>query len=101
MRGGYTYILLCGDGSFYTGSTVDLDRRLAEHQNGEGANHTRKYLPVELVYCEAHGSIADAFYREKEIQGWSRRKKLALIESRENQLPEFSRRQTRYQRKKE
>jgi putative endonuclease len=44
---GYLYILLCVDGSFYTGSTNDLERQLEEHHNGEGANHTRKRLPVE------------------------------------------------------
>ena len=50
---GYTYILLCSDGSYYTGSTNDLDRRIAEHMKGEGANYTRKRLPVKLVYFEA------------------------------------------------
>jgi putative endonuclease len=49
---GFLYILLCNDGSFYTGSTNDLERRLLEHQNGEGANCTRKWLPIELVYTE-------------------------------------------------
>ncbi len=43
---GYMYILLCADGSYYTGSTTDLERRLEQHQNGEGANHTKKRLPV-------------------------------------------------------
>ena len=47
---GFLYILLCAEGSFYTGSTNDLERRLEEHQKGEGANYTRKRLPVELVY---------------------------------------------------
>lgn len=46
----YMYILECADGSYYTGSTWDLDRRLREHQSGEGANHTKKRLPVKLVY---------------------------------------------------
>ncbi|WP_264544882.1 GIY-YIG nuclease family protein [Flavobacterium hankyongi] len=43
------YILECSDGSYYTGSTIDLERRLQEHQNGEEANHTKKRLPVTLV----------------------------------------------------
>jgi len=73
------YILKCSDGSYYTGSTVDLERRLSQHQNGEGANYTKKRLPVELVYFEEYSSIADAFYREKQVQGWSKKKKEALI----------------------
>ncbi|HQN98072.1 MAG TPA: GIY-YIG nuclease family protein [Bacteroidales bacterium] len=75
------YILQCADGSYYTGSTKNLERRLKQHQNGEGANHTKKHLPVKLVYFEEFQSIAEAFYREKQIQGWSRKKKEALINS--------------------
>lgn len=91
MKHGYTYILKCSNESYYTGSTVDIDRRLWQHQNGEGANHTKKYLPVELVYLEHHNHIATAFYREKQIQGWSRVKKEALINGTENKLIELSR----------
>jgi putative endonuclease len=76
---GYMYILLCSDGSYYTGSTTDLERRLAQHQAGEGANHTKKRLPVKLVYYEEYDRIDMAFYREKQVQGWSRKKKEALI----------------------
>lgn len=66
---GYTYILQCADGSYYTGSTKDLDIRIAQHQSGEGANYTAKHLPVKLVYFEEYGRIDEAFYREKQIQG--------------------------------
>jgi putative endonuclease len=82
----YMYILECADGSYYTGSTKDLERRLWEHQNGLGANHTAKRLPVKLVYCEEYDRIDDAFYREKQVQGWSRKKKEALMASDTNQL---------------
>ena len=54
MKTAYMYILKCADGSYYTGSTVDLERRLWQHQNGEGANYTKKHLPVELVYYEEY-----------------------------------------------
>ena len=54
------YILLCADGSYYTGSTIDLERRLEQHQNGEGANHTKKYLPVSLLYYEEYLRIDTA-----------------------------------------
>jgi len=80
------YILECADGSYYTGSTWDLERRLWEHQNGLGANHTAKRLPVRLVYCEECDRIDHAFYREKQVQGWSRKKKQALIAGDTNQL---------------
>ena len=87
----YMYILECSDGSFYTGSTKDLLKRLYEHQNGQGSNYTRKKLPVRLVYYEEFPRIDDAFYREKQIQGWSRKKKKALIEGRYHDLVLISR----------
>ena len=87
---GFMYILLCSDGSYYTGSTIDLEKRLEEHKNGEGANHTKKRLPVELVYFEEFERIDVAFNREKQIQKWSRIKKEALIENNKNLLPDLS-----------
>jgi len=87
---GYTYILECSDGSFYTGSTINLEKRLVEHSDGKGANHTRKHLPVRLVYREEFLRIDDAFYREKQIQGWSRAKKIALIDNNFEELKKFS-----------
>jgi len=73
------YILLCANGNYYTGSTIDIDRRLDEHQKGNGAVYTKMNLPVELVYYEEYDRIDKAFYREKQVQGWSRNKKEALI----------------------
>jgi|SRR5690606_19608555 len=93
---GYMYILLCGDGSYYTGSTIDLELRLHQHQHGEGANHTRKHQPVQLVYYEEYQRIDEAFFREKQIQGWSRKKKEALIKNRTEDLPLLSRNYTQY-----
>ena len=85
MRG-WMYILECADGSYYTGSTNNLELRLAQHQNGEGANHTKKRLPVKLVYYEEFQRIDEAFNREKQVQGWGRKKKEALINSTLNDL---------------
>ena len=76
---GYMYILLCADDTYYTGSTKNLELRLEQHQNGEGANYTSKRLPVKLLYWEEYNRIDTAFYREKKVQGWSRKKKEALI----------------------
>jgi putative endonuclease len=87
---GYTYILLCSNEKYYTGSTNDLDLRMIQHQNGEGANFTRKYLPVKLVYFEVYDRIDDAYYREKQIQGWSRKKKEALIYGKLDKLHDLS-----------
>jgi putative endonuclease len=87
---GYMYILLCSNGQYYTGSTNDLERRLAEHNSGKGANFTRKHLPVELVYFEEFERIDDAFYREKQVQGWNRRKKEALINGETHKLHALS-----------
>jgi putative endonuclease len=87
---GYVYILECSNGKYYTGSTKDLQRRLHQHQNGEGANFTKKYLPVKLVYFEEFNRIDEAFYREKQIQGWSRKKKEALINNQHDKIKEFS-----------
>ncbi len=84
---GYLYILECVDGSYYTGSTKNLSRRLQEHQSGQGANHTRCRLPVKLVYYEKYSRIDEAFARESQIKGWSRKKKEALINGNPELLP--------------
>jgi putative endonuclease len=87
----WIYIVECSDGSYYTGSTIDLERRLWEHNEGIAANFTKKRLPVKLVFAEQSDSIETAFLREKQVQGWSRAKKLALIEGRMGDLPGLSR----------
>ena len=84
------YILECSDGSYYTGSTKYLDVRFLQHQNGEGANYTKTRLPVKLVYHEEFQRIDEAFYREKQVQGWSRKKKQALINGHYELLPKLS-----------
>ena len=86
MMKGYMYILECVDGSYYTGSTNNLELRLNQHQNGEGSNHTKKRLPVKLVYYEEFQRIDFAFYWEKQVQGWSRKKKDALINNNTKEL---------------
>ena len=83
---GYMYILECSNGSYCTGSTIDLERRINQHQLGEGSNHTKKYLPVRLIYFEEFNRIDEAFYREKQVQNWSRKKKEALINGELNKL---------------
>ena len=83
---GYMYILKCSDGTYYTGSTKYLDIRMKQHNEGRGANYTAKRLPVELMYYEEYDRIDHAFYREKQIQNWSRKKKEALMDGRINDV---------------
>jgi putative endonuclease len=95
---GYMYILECADGSYYTGSTKDLEKRLWEHDNFLGANYTRKKHPSKLVYVEQYPRIDQAFYREKQVQGWSHAKKRALINANKDKLIELSKNYTQYPR---
>ena len=83
---GYMYILRCNNGTYYVGITINLELRIKQHQIGEGANYTKKHLPVELVYYEVYARIDEAFAREKQVQGWKRAKKEALINNRPNDL---------------
>ncbi|MEO9531832.1 MAG: GIY-YIG nuclease family protein [Crocinitomicaceae bacterium] len=78
-RSGFMYILLCENDTLYTGSTIDLQRRLSEHVSGIGANYTKKFKPVKLLYTEEYSHVALAFKREKQIQRWSQSKKWALV----------------------
>ncbi|NQT63145.1 MAG: GIY-YIG nuclease family protein [Candidatus Marinimicrobia bacterium] len=90
MESGFVYILQCSDGSYYTGSTKDLERRIQQHQAGEGAKYTQQRRPLKLIYAEEFDRIDVAFYREKQIQSWSRKKKEALIEGQLDDLPGLS-----------
>ena len=87
----FVYMLECADGSLYVGSTRHLESRLAQHQSGTGADYTRVRLPVRLVWCEEHEHVGAAYGREKQIQRWSRAKRLALIHHRDADLPALAR----------
>jgi predicted GIY-YIG superfamily endonuclease len=76
----WVYILLCGDGTLYTGIALDLDARLAQHRAGTGARYTRGRSPLALVYRESKPSRSAASRREREIKLLPRSAKLALIE---------------------
>ncbi len=75
----WVYILRCSDGSYYVGHTDDLELRVAKHRSGEIPGYTRTKLPVELVFSEEFPTRTDAFFRERQIKGWSRKKKEALM----------------------
>ena len=75
----YLYILQCRDGTYYTGITDDIDRRLAAHNAGKGAKYTRGRGPVQLCYREECGNHSAALKRELEIKALPREEKLNLI----------------------
>lgn len=89
-RSGYVYILRCADGSYYVGSTNNLELRVAHHHSGEGNQYTAKRLPLKLVYTCELPSLLDAFLLERQIKGWSRKKKEALIRGDYDALVELS-----------
>ena len=78
-RDHYVYVLECADGTLYTGYTTDVDRRVAEHDAGDGAKYTRGRTPVEVVLTEGFDSRAAALRREHEVKALSRREKERLI----------------------
>lgn len=81
----YTYILCCGDGSYYTGWTNDLARRLAAHRSGKGSRYTGSHLPVRLVYYEEYETRREAMKREAAIKKLTRRDKEHLVASLEEE----------------
>ena len=87
---GFMYILRCSDGSYYVGSTRNIDVRLQQHQSGQGAAYTRGRLPVELVYVLECETVVEAFWFEKKVQKWGRAKREALIDGKQHLLPGLS-----------
>ena len=74
----YIYMLLCSDGSIYTGHTDDLEARLSSHRARRYSGYTASRLPVSLIFSGEFGTRDEAFQAERRIKGWSRAKKLAL-----------------------
>jgi len=75
----YVYILLCMDGSFYTGYTKDLDERVKQHENGKGARYTKSHRPQKLAYVEIFGSRSSAMKRERVIKKLTHQQKHDLM----------------------
>ena len=91
MNNFYVYILKCADGSYYTGSTDNLEKRLDEHYLGQ-CGYTASRLPINLVFSESFDSRTQAFSFERQIKGWSRIKKEALINRDFDSLVKYSKR---------
>lgn len=94
----YCYILKCSDGTFYTGWTTDIERRVKQHNAGQGARYTRIRRPVKLVYAESLPDRAAAQKRELAIKRMPRAKKLALIHSHRRDAEKARRAQRIYMR---
>ena len=77
----YVYILKCSDGSYYTGHTDNLEKRIAEHHAGQMEGYTSSRLPLKVVFVQQCASRYEALAAERRIKNWSRKKKEALIQN--------------------
>ena len=97
MKFYYVYILHCSDGTYYTGMTNDLERRLTQHKAGYRKNsYTYSRRPIELKWQVSCTNPTEAIKIEKQIKGWSKRKKQALIDENWDDLVAFSKNYTQY-----
>ena len=93
MSGAHMYILLCSDGSYYTGTArLGLEARVAQHNAGTYDGFTRTRRPVTLVFSEWFDNVTDAIAAERQVKGWSRAKKEALVRGDFGRLRELSKR---------
>jgi putative endonuclease len=91
--GAHVYMLPCSDGRYYVGSARrGLDRRVAEHNSGKYGGYTSKLLPVVVVWAEHFPDVTDAIAVERQIKGWSRAKKEALIDGDYETIKQLARR---------
>jgi putative endonuclease len=91
MRQYYVYIMSNRTHVLYIGVTSDLENRAGQHQERASSGFTQRYHLIRLVYFEQYDKIADAIAREKQLKGWRRSKKIALIESLNPQWSDLSR----------
>ena len=92
----YLYILRCADGSYYVGTTRrSLDERVAEHNAGSLGGYTAARRPVTLIFHQEFDRITDAIAAERQVKGWRRAKKEALISGAFNRLPGLAKRSVR------
>lgn len=75
----FVYILLCEDGSLYTGYSNNIEQRFSDHKNGKGGHYTRSHKPIKLVYQENCGTKSEALKKESQIKSWTRKKKISVL----------------------
>jgi predicted GIY-YIG superfamily endonuclease len=85
------YILLCSDNTYYVGSTTNAEARIALHHAGEGGDYTARRRPLQVAFVEEFPTLHEAFLAERQVKGWSRAKKEALIRRDYGALPELAR----------
>ena len=91
MKNMFVYILLCSDKSYYTGVTNNIEKRFAEHCEGADTKaYTYRRRPLKLVFCEQFIDPKEAIDFEKQVKGWSRKKKEAVIADNWNRLKELA-----------
>lgn len=86
----FVYILKCSDGTYYTGHTTNLNARLEAHMQGESSEYTASRRPVILVFVQQFETRDEAFWFERRLKGWARRKKESLIQNNIDQLKQFA-----------
>lgn len=92
----WVYILKCSDDSYYTGHTDNLENRIAQHHSKFVPTcYTATRLPIQLVFSQEFATRIEALESERQIKGWSRRKKEALIQSNWEALSEYAKRKKR------
>ncbi len=84
----WMYILQCSDGTYYVGSTRDLERRISQHNRGSGSRYTAGRRPVKLVYSAEFGSFTEAYRWERRVHKWKRTRREALIRGEISIAPE-------------
>ena len=85
----YAYMLLCSDGSIYSGYTVNLEKRILSHNKGKGAKYTRSRLPVKLVYYEIFNTKAEAMKKEAALKRLSHMDKIKMINDFESKISDL------------
>ncbi|MBF0433148.1 MAG: GIY-YIG nuclease family protein [Fibrobacteria bacterium] len=93
MKCSWLYVLQCGDKTYYTGCTTNLEQRVLEHQSGKHEGYTLSRLPVKLVYSQEFTHINDAIAMERKIKKWSQAKKEALINGNFDKIKKLAKKQ--------
>ncbi len=75
----FVYVLLCIDGSLYTGTSTNPNKRFSDHKNGKGGRYTKTHKATKLLYTERLASKSAALKREAQIKSWSRQKKIRVL----------------------